>query len=274
MPMTWYTINQHQLFVETIGHGKNIITVHGGLGLDHTHYRPWLDPLAEHNMVTYYDQRGNGRSSRVLNEEITLDRLADDIQGLAQALKTQKPIVLAHSYGGFIGLNYAIRYPQNIAGLILINTCAYFDGVAAEKRMQNAGIPTALITEFNSHWGTDVNLKKHFDKIGYINFTPKNYALSKKVFGQSHFCAQARQRGFELLENYDYRPMLAKISTPTLIISGAKDILITPDMAKELADGIPNSECHIIPDCAHFPYVEQPKQFFKWVSDWLRRSQK
>lgn len=46
------------------GTGPTLLVMHGGLGLDHTYLRPWLDPLADDLRVVYYDHRGNGRSER------------------------------------------------------------------------------------------------------------------------------------------------------------------------------------------------------------------
>ena len=55
-----------RLFVEQLGSGMPVMLMHGGLGFDHTTFRPWLDKLAESARVVYYDHAGNGRSYRPL----------------------------------------------------------------------------------------------------------------------------------------------------------------------------------------------------------------
>ncbi len=263
-------INHIDLFTETIGQGSPIITIHGGLGLDHTHYRPWLDPLSDAYKLVYYDQRSNGRSEIVPEKDLNFTTLVEDVYQLQKAIvPTGKAIILGHSYGGFIALKYALKHPELISHLILVNTCAYFDEKKAMENMLKTHIPKNVIAEFNSNWGTDAKLKEHFAKIGKINFVALNQKLSDEVFAHTIYRAQARERGFALLEHYDLRKALSTIDIPTLVACGEQDVILPLELSQELADHIPHATLKVFSESAHFPYVEQNQLFLDTIRQWL-----
>jgi pimeloyl-ACP methyl ester carboxylesterase len=67
-----------ELFYTGVGAGLPCLVMHGGPGVDHTCFRPWLDRLGDVLRLVYYDHRGNGRSSRTPPETFTLAQLAAD----------------------------------------------------------------------------------------------------------------------------------------------------------------------------------------------------
>jgi pimeloyl-ACP methyl ester carboxylesterase len=88
------------LFVEPVGdEGLPLIVLHGGPGLDHTHLRPWLDPLGEDFRVLYVDERGQGQSERVDPATLSLEVFARDVDLLADALGLDRFALLGHSFG-------------------------------------------------------------------------------------------------------------------------------------------------------------------------------
>src|SRR5271154_4296031 len=99
-----------------------LICLHGGPGLDHSSLRPALSSLAQVAQIVYLDQRGHGRSDRSTPEQWCLARWADDLYGFCECLGIQRPIVLGTSFGGYVAMKYAIRYPEHPAKLILIST--------------------------------------------------------------------------------------------------------------------------------------------------------
>jgi pimeloyl-ACP methyl ester carboxylesterase len=100
----------YNLFVEDLdGDGLPLIVLHGGPGLDHTHLRPWLDPLGEEFRVLYVDERGQGRSERVDPTTLTLEVFARDVDGLAESLGLERFVLLGHSFGAIIATWHAIN---------------------------------------------------------------------------------------------------------------------------------------------------------------------
>src|SRR4051794_4879294 len=104
-------INGTQLFYTTHGQGRPMLVMHGGLGFDHTYFRPWLDPLGEQVTLIYYDQRGQGQSARIESfAGVTHETLVDDADALREHLGYDQIILLGHSYGGFLAQDYALRH--------------------------------------------------------------------------------------------------------------------------------------------------------------------
>src|SRR5690242_1316994 len=68
--------------------------LHGGPGLDHTGFRPWLSPLADLVQLVYIDLRGQGRSDNAPLETCTIEQMADDLEQLRQYLGVERPLVL------------------------------------------------------------------------------------------------------------------------------------------------------------------------------------
>ena len=102
--------------------------MHGGSGLDHTQFRPWLDTLGDRVQLIYYDQLGQGRSTRPLSyDEISIDTWAQEADALRASLGYDKIILFGYSFGGFIAQEYALRYGDHLDGLILCDTAPALD---------------------------------------------------------------------------------------------------------------------------------------------------
>jgi proline iminopeptidase len=119
-------VNGTTLFYETIGDGPPCLCLHGGPGTDSSGSRQTLGPLAEALglRLIVYDHRGHGRSEWVPVEQCTQDQLVADVEGVRQALDLGRVHVLGISWGGFLGLMYAARYPHALATLAVVGAAA------------------------------------------------------------------------------------------------------------------------------------------------------
>jgi proline iminopeptidase len=117
-------VNQVAIFYELAGKGQPCLVMHVGLGIDHTYFRPWLDPLGNVLQLVYYDHRGNGRSAAAAIRTMTHAQLAADANQLCAHLGLGQVVVLAHSDGGFIALEFALHYPKRVSHLVLMETAA------------------------------------------------------------------------------------------------------------------------------------------------------
>ncbi len=269
------TLNGTDLFYVTEGVGVPCIVLHGGLGLDHSYFRPALTPLGDVLHLVYSDLRGHGRSGRPPIETLTFDQLAEDIDALRAHLGFSRVALLGHSYGGFIALEYALRHPERLSHLILVDTAPatdYPDELAANikrkaspelaKALQNAAPPTTNV-EFEERLHQRAPLY-------YYRFDPD---VAARLNANLILNVAAAQRGTELLRAaYNVVDRLPAITTPSLVLAGRDDFICPPSQAERIARGLPNAECVIFEESGHFPFVEEPSAFFATVHDWLRRN--
>jgi proline iminopeptidase len=119
--MTTMRIRDVSLLVEVVGHGPPLLLMHGGPGGDHWTLLPFRR-LADRFTLVFYDHRCNGRSTGAPVTSMTWDNLTADADALREKLGFEKWAVLGHSFGGNVALEYALRYPDSLSQLILLDT--------------------------------------------------------------------------------------------------------------------------------------------------------
>ena len=116
------------LYYET--HGRDDappLILSSGLGGSASYWKPNIPALAAHYRVIAYDHRGTGRSDRVLPDEVTVDDFAEDILALMDALSIAKAHVVGHAAGGVAGLALALKAPERLDRLVVVNGWAKAD---------------------------------------------------------------------------------------------------------------------------------------------------
>src|SRR6266568_953721 len=108
----------YNLNVEEVGSGFPLIVLHGGPGLDHSMFRPYLDPLGDDYRLLYIDERGQGRSDRVDPATLSLEAFARDVDLLAETLELDSFALLGHSFGAIIATYHATELGTAAAYII------------------------------------------------------------------------------------------------------------------------------------------------------------
>jgi proline iminopeptidase len=262
------------LFHQSQGSGVPLIVLHGGPGLDHTYLRPWLDPLATVSQLVYFDQRGQGRSRRDPAEPLTRYRWVEDIEQLRLALGFDVVMLFGHSYGGFLALDYARRFPRQICGLILCCTAARMDFPAALQNAETRATTAefqALLAGLAAPLPDDSTLASWWRQILPLYF----YRFSADMAGildQVQFSARAFNYGtFTDIPTFDATPWLRELRMPILIIAGEHDWAMPPQSsAWSLKDALPQAELAVFAESGHLPFVEERERFIECVSTWFR----
>src|SRR5678815_6186697 len=110
------------LYARTIGQGRPTIVLHGGPDFDHAYLLPDLDRLQDVLRLVYYDQRGRGRSAdNVQPQRVSLSSDVEDIETVRRHFGLDAPVILAHSWGTVLALEYAVRHPAHASHLVLMN---------------------------------------------------------------------------------------------------------------------------------------------------------
>jgi proline iminopeptidase len=266
-------LNDTELFYVEVGEGLPCLVMHGGLGGDHSSLHPWLDPLGDVMRLVYYDHRGNGRSGRPRSESITFEQLCADADALREHLGFEEIAVLGYSFGGFVALEYALRYPERISHLILLDTAPTFDyeeEIQANARRKGATQEQLEALDASAEdEGESWRLWKVIEPLYFCTFDAD---LAERVMGKTVISVEAADAGDAIIEGWDLTPRLGEVSAPTLILVGRDDFVCPPSQAKIMHEGIPNSELAVFENSGHFTHVEEPEAFFDAVRGWLRRS--
>src|SRR5262245_34477543 len=103
-------VGHTSLYSREIGRGQPIIVLHGGPDFDHSYLLPDLDRLADAFRLIYYDQRGRGRSAdHVQPQDVTVLSDIADLDKVRQHFHLSSAVVLGHSWGAVLALEYALR---------------------------------------------------------------------------------------------------------------------------------------------------------------------
>lgn len=272
------SINGCRLYYEVRGSGSPpILFLHGGPGLssgDET--LSWVGDLVEDHTCVHYDHRGNGRSDDPDPETLTHAQMVADADALRAHLGLERVVVFGGSYGGYIGLEYALTHPDRVSHLVLRGTAAW------------GGPPDeALDTAFARGVKADrAELKRLFD--GQVTSNDDYQALFRLIYplystkydpskleasmaGRYwHYMTHNRVYGQERLK-YDLRDRLKDITVPTLVIAGRHDWITPPKYAEEIAAGIPGAELEIYEDAGHAVHTDVPERFFPRIREFIHR---
>ena len=274
--MTKIKINNTELFYTEYGSGTPFLTMHGGLGLDHSYLRPVLDPLADIFHLIYYDFRGHGRSGKPPINTITYEQLAEDAEALRKELDLKTIGVIGNSAGGYVALNYAIKYPDNLKYLILIDTAPAFDYMGEMMELVKQKKPTPeMIKTFNAPVApTPDEFKKQFkilQPLYFYNYTPEFEEMAIKLMDKVIFTPEAAALNDVLTPKFNVCSQLSEIKAITLILVGEDDFICPPSQAKRMHEAIPNSDLHIFEKSGHYPFFEDPDNFYEVIRNWFEK---
>jgi len=261
------------LFVQELGSGFPLIVLHGGPGMDHTTFRPYLDPLAEDFRVLYVDQRGQGRSERVDPATLTLEVFARDIDLLAEALGLDEYAVLGHSFGAIVTTWHAVNLGTATAYVISgggdSSEKLLADVEASLEAMGEAGVPVAASWEQEKTVETEEELKELVRVQMPFHFAgnpPPGYG--DETVGTPDVLRHFANVGYG---DFDFTPDLGRAEKPTLVVVGEKDRTTTTRSARVLREGIAGSELVVISGVGHMSFVEAQDEYLEAVRGFLRR---
>jgi proline iminopeptidase len=271
------------LFCRDVGSGHPIVVVHGGPDFDHAYLLPELDRLADSFRLVYYDQRGRGRSAEgVRPEDVTLASELDDLERVRSHFELESLAVLGHSWGGVLAMEYAIRHPDRVSQLLLLDTgpasaddWRSFREELARRRPADVDAMRAIASTdayargdleaeaayYRIHFRITVRRPDHLELLAArlrSNFTEQGVVLARAI----------EQRLYEEtseLADWDLFPALRRLDVPTLVLHGEDDF-VPVEFAARIAEAVPGARLSVLPGCGHFTYLEAPEAVFEELS--------
>ncbi|OGT49835.1 MAG: hypothetical protein A3F17_05035 [Gammaproteobacteria bacterium RIFCSPHIGHO2_12_FULL_41_15] len=263
--MSFITANQIRLYYEVSGEGEPLILI-GGLASDHLGWQVILSELSRYFRVITMDNRGAGQSE-VPAEPYTTQMMAEDVADLLQALNIPRAHVLGHSLGGAVAQQLAIHYPQKIHRLILCHSfvkAAAVTMMAIETtvKLMTHKVPLTLIAENNLPW---------LYSSSFLSDERRRAVALDRMLNKPHLITfQGYKNQAAAMLTHDTREYLCQITAPTLVLTGAEDILVAPEVSKAIAALLPQATLEIMANTAHVSQVEQPRAFEQIVLHFLK----
>ena len=283
---------QGRLYYEREGQGPAIVLVAGGPGGGHASFHPWFSRLAAAHTVIYFDNLGRGRSDRLADpKRYTVERDADDIEALRQALGFETITVLGHSYGGMPALAYALKYPTHTDHLILSDTILGARGF--QENIDSCNFNAR--TRFPDVWDKLMALRRRGVKTGadayeslYGDATDDLYWYNPENAAKMYHSGDKADRlNFDVylamigddpewtvggtMKGYDPRPGMKTLTVPTLICVGRFDRVSQPVIAQEIKNALPPQSARLVvfERSGHRPWVEETDRYFQTVTAFL-----
>lgn len=180
----------------------------------------------------------------------------DSLGAMAARVLAEAPPVFdlaGLSMGGYLAFEILRRAPERVGRLCLIDTSARPD--TEEQTARRRGLmELARKGQFRGVTPRLLPLFLHPDRLGEAALTGAVMAMAERVGADAFLRQQAA-----IMARPDSRPGLAAIAAPTLVIVGREDALTPPDLAKEIADGIPGARLAVIEECGHLATMERPQ---------------
>jgi len=259
------------LYCTEEGGGPPLLVHHSGPGLDHTVIAPHLSPLARDVRLVCFDHRGTGRSAAPRGDNAYhIDRFVEDIAALADGLSLGPFALLGHSFGGIVALQFALAHPDLLTQLILVSTPASHHYIEDVESALPELLEPAALAELASLQDTPPSaqvMRRSLELLSPIYF--HDPARVSRLELESVRFGPDTQAVWASLEGFDLRPRLSEVRVPALVIAGAQDRAVTPETAKELADGLRDGRLRVIEKSGHYPFIEAPEGFLSAVREFL-----
>lgn len=219
-----------------------LIFIHGSGG-EHRVWDEQTGALGLDFRLIALDLPGHGRSGGAGEDDVM--RYREWVQGMIDALKIQRHLIVGHSLGAAIALASALAPVETLAGIVLVGGGARMpvNPTVLEGLRKD---PAALMA-----FAVDVAVaKKSRERVRPFLTEGFTRCRPAVIYGDFYAC-----------DRFDITDMVGHIRIPALIICGDDDKMMPPHFSRHLADQIEQSELLLMPECGHFPMLENPDAF-------------
>ncbi|WNG50632.1 alpha/beta hydrolase [Archangium minus] len=258
-----------------------VLFLHGGPGYNsYSFSRLMGQRLEKSRRMVYLDQRGCGRSERPWDGRYSLEVLVSDLEALRQELGVERWVLMGHSFGGTLALEYSVRYPQHVAGVVYVS--GFSDAAssfATWKRELERLYPGRLTTQASQEDTSDytqvmralrgVDAQSFFNQLQFHDTTYRQ--MQESIDAESGLIntgEMSRALFSTELTNYRFKGS-AQVTVPVLAIGGRYDNSVGMESIQALVKTLPNATLLEYEKSGHFPYLEEADRFEQDVTQFL-----
>lgn len=253
------------LYYETHGQGDApVLILSPGLAGSADYWRLNIAALAEHFRVIAYDHRGIGRSDREPPGPTSVEAMAQDVIALMDALRINHAHYMGHALGGLIGLELAMRAPDRVNRLVIVNGWGQLDPYTArcfEVRLAllrgsgpEAYLQAQPIFFYPPAWTSANHQRLEAEANEELVQFPGRATVEKRIAA---------------LRDWHPGPALTEIELPVLVFATADDALVPSNASRSLCDLLPQGRRMLQASGGHACNITEPEQFAANVLPWL-----
>lgn len=261
------------------GAGRPVVLIHGSDGtLQDFVLSGLIDRLATQYRVIAFDRPGHGYSGRPAGEPLTIGLNARLIHGALKELGVQRPILVGHSFGGPVSLQFAVDYPGDVGGLLLLSPGAFStnDDLGLLYQLPSVPVLGPLFLQTLLVPGGKLLVPSMNRKAFYPVTTPPAYLDLMASLGArpGQFTAYTDEWKAYHQSMTALSPRYGEIRLPVTIIAGAKDRLTKVDeQARPLSKAIPESTLTVLSDAGHEVHYQHPEVVLEALHSLMRAVQ-
>ncbi len=246
------------------GSGQPVVLLHGNPGFLQDYAPQTLDRIAQKYTVYAFDRPGHGWSDRPIDQPATPLAQAQLLRGALQKLNIEKPILVGYSWSSALVLAYALRYPEELSGIVLLS--------AISHKVGNLPLPPANIAKLLMLDKTlkiipsillgRIFLKRNLSEAFSPATLPMGYLKAAlALWTRPRQIKAALQDGSTLQSTLNsMKKRYGEINLPIVIVTGDSDNLVSAkDNAYRLHSRIPQSRLIILPNTGHAIPQTQPE---------------
>ncbi len=223
------------------------------------------------------DLPGFGRSDKPRNYDYSLARQSRLLEALLERVVPEGPIHLAvHDIGGPVGLMWAIRNPDRVASLLILNTTLFLELFRPPRLALISSVPVVGHRAVAATLSCEGDFKRAFLRPCARPIDPASLDELYNPYRQPDACRAAAltwaayRRGLGAVARA--RRELPRITAPTTVMFGAHDPYCTPASARAFASRIPNARLRMLDDVGHFTPTEAPTEVADELNSLLQRA--
>lgn len=264
-----------------------VLLLHGGPAITHEYMEAFESFFPKANIEFYhYDQLGSKRSDQPENDSLwTIDRFVEEVEQVRQALGLNKDnfFLLGNSWGGILGMEYALKYQQHLKGLIVCNMTADFDKYEAYNNYLRSQMRPSLIdsleyyeqrNDFQNPVYTDLVFEEYYRKhlcrlpdwpeAVLRSFGNINQHVYEYMQGPSEFVPGGILKGWSVWDR------LPEIAVPTLTV-GAKYDTMKPEEMEEMSHLVQKGNYLYCDNGSHLSMWDDQETFMTGVIDFIHK---
>jgi pimeloyl-ACP methyl ester carboxylesterase len=246
--MPFADVNGRRLHYEDTGGDGPVIAFSHGLFMDETMFDPQVAALRDRYRCIAWDERGHGQTGDT-TEPFSYWDSAEDLAALLGSLGVERAVLAGMSQGGFLSLRCALRHPELVRALILIDTQA---GVEDPERLPGYQVMV-------DNWVANGPDQPTLDIIAGLILGEGSPAAEWQEKWKRQSNENLVTVFTTLATREDLHDRLAEIDVPALVIHGESDASIALEIGRNLADGLPDAEFVIVPGAGHAANLTHPE---------------